>query len=76
MPGRLGTFQEFPSAVLCVLTTLGELRVHAFPITLRVHASQPYCRTALRAIALQMRGHVAFVCERYCGRKPYSTTCP
>ncbi len=34
MPGRLGTFQNFPSEVLCVLTTLGDLREHAFPITL------------------------------------------
>ena len=34
MPGRLGTVQNFPSEVLCVLTKLGELREHAFPITL------------------------------------------
>ena len=76
MTGQLGTLQEVLSAVHRVLTTLGDLRDHAFPITLGDHAFHLYCRTALRAIALQMSGHVAFVCERYCGRKPYSTTCP
>ena len=37
MPGRLGTLQELLCAVLGVLTMLGDLREHAFPITRADH---------------------------------------